>query len=166
MSNPPGPTAPRYPAAALPTPSPAGAALPPQSPRPPPQSGPAPTEGTGSPARNFTLSLEDRLRATASGPKAYMRRRRRIEDLEAEILQDLRAGGTFDAHPIPARILKKVRALNELIERHNEYFPIEANLPFDPTTGQVLELGVPWQPMRPLDIRTLIQTARSLGREP
>jgi hypothetical protein len=108
--------------------------------------------------------MEDRLRALAAGPKAYMRRRRRIEDLEAEIVQDIRADATVDIERVPPRILKKLDLLNELVNRHNEYFPIEANLPFDPNTGQMLELGVPWVPMPPFEFHALLRAARSTAK--
>jgi len=44
---------------------------------------------TVAPPRNFTLLLEERLRAYAQGVPGYMRRRRRIEDLEAKLIEKL-----------------------------------------------------------------------------
>jgi hypothetical protein len=108
---------------------------------------PRPMQASAAPARNFSLSLEDRLRAMAGGPRAYMRRRRRIEDLESEIVQDIVGLGEFDANSLPEWVRKKIDILNDLIDRHNRYFPIEANLPLDPRTGAMLELGRPWKPM-------------------
>jgi hypothetical protein len=119
-------------------------------------------EASASPTRNFSLSLQDRLRALAGGPRAYMRRRRRIEDLQNEIVRDIAASPTFDCERPPHLLLKKVETLNDLIERHNKYFPIEANLPFDPVTGVMLELGRPWKPMQRIDLDTLIGLARDL----
>jgi hypothetical protein len=46
----------------------------------------APIVDTVAPPRNFTLSIEDRLRAYAQGVPSYIRRRRRIEDLEAKLI--------------------------------------------------------------------------------
>ena len=37
--------------------------------------------------------------------------------------------------------------LNDLIGRHNNYYPIEANLPVDVRTGRLLERGMPWRPL-------------------
>lgn len=122
-------------------------------------------ESSASPARNFTLSVEDRLRAMAGGPRAYMRRRRRIEDLQSEIVQDIVALGDFDVDRIPQRILKKIGVLNDLIDRHNRYFPIEANLPIDPRTGAMLELGHPWKPMTKVAVWEFCRLARDQGRE-
>src|SRR4051812_47485057 len=43
------------------------------------------------------------------------------------------------------------RYLNELIDQHNDYYPIEANLPVDPRTGEYVTLtGRPYQ-REPLD---------------
>jgi hypothetical protein len=107
---------------------------------------PQPSE-TVAPPRNFTLSLDERLRAYAQGVPGYMRRRRRIEDLEERLLRRL---GEAEA-PAEALASKEVAAdltlMNELIEKHNRYYPIEANLPMDPRTGRLIERGVPWRPL-------------------
>ena len=50
-----------------------------------------PVAETVSPPRNFTLSVEERLRAYAQGAPGYIRRRRRIEDLEARLIATLAA---------------------------------------------------------------------------
>ncbi|MCL2449788.1 MAG: hypothetical protein FWD17_12645, partial [Polyangiaceae bacterium] len=42
---------------------------------------------SAAPSRNFSLPAEERLRATAAGPPAHLRRLRAIEDLEARIVQ-------------------------------------------------------------------------------
>ncbi len=122
-------------------------------------------QASASPARNFSLSLEDKLRAMAGGPRAYMRRRRRIEDLESEIVQDIVVLGEFEAARLPASILKKIDVLNDLIDRHNRYFPIEANLPLDPLTGAMLELGRPWKPMGKAAPWEFCRLARGRTRE-
>ena len=44
---------------------------------------------TAAPARNFTLSAEQQVRAAAGGPPAYIRRKRAIEDLRESILRVL-----------------------------------------------------------------------------
>lgn len=41
--------------------------------------------------------------------------------------------------------------MNDLIEKHNAYYPVEARLPMDPRTGDfVLVGGAPYR-LRPLD---------------
>ena len=94
---------------------------------------------TAAPPRNFTLSLEDRLRAYAQGVPSYIRRRRRIEDLEERLIRRLSAA---DA-PASAEIVDDLAQLNDLIGRHNRYYPIEANLPIDVRSGRLLERGAP-----------------------
>ena len=123
------------------------------------------------PARNFTLTTEDRVRAVAAGPPAYIRRRRAIEDLEEGIVRVLveqceearsagagRAELAAHAHSnVPWRALER---LNELISRHNLYYPIEANLPVHPRTGELMERsGEPWRPMKPRRVEELVEQA-------
>ena len=98
---------------------------------------------TVSPPRNFTLSLEERLRAYAQGPPAYIRRRRRIEDLERRIVALLEAA----ADPASSEVTSLLAAVNDLIDRHNRYYPIEANLPIDPRSATLLDRGVAWRPL-------------------
>jgi hypothetical protein len=107
------------------------------------------------PPRNFKISLEDRVRAMAAGPPAYAVRKRRIEDALArydrtlgDVRDALRMAGATDE-----RVAQKVRerarrldlaATNKLIDAHNRYYPIEANLPIDPASGEYLLLGEIW----------------------
>jgi hypothetical protein len=41
--------------------------------------------------------------------------------------------------------------VNELIERHNRFYPIEARLPMDPRTGDFVRVGGTSYARRPLD---------------
>jgi hypothetical protein len=102
---------------------------------------------TVAPPRNFTLSVEERLRAYAQGPPGYIRRRRRIEDLEARLVQKLAAAAAPVEASSSAEIVAELSLLNDLIARHNRYYPIEANLPIDVRTGRLLERGAPWRPL-------------------
>jgi hypothetical protein len=116
---------------------------------------------TAAPARNFTVSFEQQLRAAAGGLPAYIRRKRAIEDLRETIVRGLaepcasaRSSGAnavlYARTKAPAR---EVERLRELVARHNRWYPIEANLPIDPRTGELLErTGEPW---RPMDVPTL-----------
>jgi hypothetical protein len=100
----------------------------------------------GTPLGNFKLSVDERLRAYTQGVPGHIRRRRRIEDLEARLIRELAAA------PAPAELAgspemaAELALLNDLIARHNRYYPIEANLPVDVRTGRLLERGVPWRP--------------------
>jgi hypothetical protein len=102
---------------------------------------------TASPPRNFTLTLEQRLQAYAQGPPGYMRRRRRIEDLEARLIQKLEGPHSFVDVASSAEFVDELAALNDLIEKHNRYYPIEANLPIDVRTGRLMDRGAPWRPL-------------------
>ena len=113
----------------------------------------------GTPLGNFKLSADERLRAYAQGVPSHIRRRRRIEDLEA------RRGALLAASEAPAELARspevaaELALLNDLIARHNRYYPIEANLPIDVRTGRLLERGVPWRPTPPVTAAGLVARA-------
>jgi hypothetical protein len=105
---------------------------------------------TAVPQVNFTVTGSERVNALVAGIPAWAARRRRIEDLDAEIRRDValaqeKAGRALLELPPIAK--KRLDAMNELIDKHNRYFPIEANLKFDYHTGRLLEGGEPWRPM-------------------
>ena len=85
---------------------------------------PKKSEQTASPARNFTLTTAERVQAIVQGVPAWSRRLKRIEDVTAEIVQLHIAGKDRDAK-------KRIAELVKLVEAHNAYYPIEANLPFN-----------------------------------
>jgi hypothetical protein len=131
--------------------------------------------GTGVPPRNFTLSTEERLRALAAGPPAFMRRLRAIEDLEEGIVRVLlerceeaiAAGGDAAAHARASAPMRALQRLNDLVGRHNSYYPIEANLPVDARTGELVDRsGAKWRPMpaRTLDHLLACALARLSSR--
>jgi hypothetical protein len=81
-------------------------------------------EQTASPERNFTLTTAERVQAIVQGAPAWSRRLKRIEDLTAEIIQCHVAGRVRD-------VKKKLAEMVKLVEAHNAYYPVEANLPYD-----------------------------------
>jgi hypothetical protein len=115
---------------------------------------------TFAPARNFTIPLAARVRA-AAGPPAYAVRKRRIEDLEDELLvavRDMLATSRRSQGELPLEIVRRMfeadrsvsrrlRELTSLVAAHNRYYPVEANLPLDPKTGALLERGSAWKPL-------------------
>jgi hypothetical protein len=123
-------------------------------------------DGSASPARNFTISTEEKIRALTVGPPAWSVRKKRIEDaLDAFVdqLLDLRdellAAGMSEAEAHP-RLLARARAFNvapiqQLIDKHNRYYPMEANLPMDPR-GRYMAQGELWEPEPDLDAARLI----------
>jgi len=116
-------------------------------------------EQTASPQRNFTLTTEERVGALVTGPPAWARRRKRIEELSTQIVDDERAGEKRQAK-------KKLAELVKLVEAHNAYYPIEANLPLDPDTSQLMEMGEPWKPMPRPTIESLLEAAAERERGP
>jgi hypothetical protein len=126
---------------------------------------------TASPARNFSLTTAERIKGL-HGPPAYARRKRHIEDLEDAILAEIaelrvEASKLFpdDDEAIETEVLYHAREIdlakiNDLIERHNRYYPSEANLPMDPRTGALLERGAPWKPLARATIEAFVERSR------
>jgi hypothetical protein len=103
-------------------------------------------------ARNFRPDPDAAVRALG-GPLAWMRRLRAIElavelhlALLAEAREELRGEHAGDADAF-ARAWRELAEswnfgeINELIERHNRYFPAESRLPMNPRTGDFVELN-------------------------
>lgn len=130
----------------------------------------APPE-TLSPQRNFTLATEDRVRAVAAGPPAFVRRLRAIEDLEEGIVRVLveQCRKARDAGVAPENLaalareaapMRALERLNDLVSRHNRYYSVEANLPMVPRTGELVDrTGDPWRPMVPRSLDELFLRA-------
>jgi hypothetical protein len=98
------------------------------------------------PTRNFGLDLAERMRGLGGLP-AHLYRLGRIEQLleRARALARRVHDGLEHLETLDALI----GAVNELIESHNRYFPIEANLPIDTATGLPRHGDRPFVP-RPL----------------
>lgn len=99
--------------------------------------------------------------ASLGGPLPYMQRLRAIHDETEEHLARLAAAyeqlaREHHGHEFAVRwrrLLEGWRfdAVNELIDRHNRWFPIEARLPMDPRTGDFALVGGEPYWKRPLD---------------
>ncbi len=125
---------------------------------------------------NFRISLADRIRAAAGVP-AFVRRKRRIEDLEDALLAALddlyhdaerefpNDAIRFERAFLQAAEQLDLRLLNDLIDRHNRYYPIEANLPSDPKTGAFLHLGKPWHPLPKASLDGFIERLREIHKK-
>ena len=112
--------------------------------------------------RNFRPAVDGYV-ASLGGPLAYMRRLRQIE-LEteqheqrlAEAWRELAEECAGDDASFARRWRRTAErwsftAVNELIDRHNRWYPTEARLPMDPRSGDfVLVAGRPYR-LRPLD---------------
>jgi len=118
--------------------------------------------------RNFRPAVE-RYVASLGGPLPYMSRMRQIEleteDHERRLgaawreLADTYAGDPVGFSARWLRVAERWRfdAVNDLIERHNRWYPIEARLPMDPRSGDfVLVGGRPYR-RRLLDARWVLE---------
>lgn len=111
------------------------------------------------PIRNFTLTVDQRIRALTIGAPAYAIRKRKIEDTEEQwvttlvaLREKMHAQG---AHPADIENALREKAskfdyqrLNELVALHNRWYPVEANLPMD-SQSNYLVYGRVWQPETP-----------------
>jgi hypothetical protein len=123
------------------------------------------------PIRNFSLNVNERIRALTIGAPAWATRKKRIEDEEERLVgllvalrHKLTAKGHADAE-VMARVDAAaagfdLRRLNELVATHNRYYPIEANLPMDRAGSGYLAYGRPWRPEEPYTAERLLARAR------
>jgi hypothetical protein len=88
--------------------------------------------------RNFRPDAGSYL-ASLGGPRPYMARLRQIAALEASHEQSLaEAYAALGDDPVAWGALAEewdFREVNELIDRHNRWYPAESRLPMDPRTG-------------------------------
>jgi len=102
--------------------------------------------------RNFRPAV-DRYVVSLGGPLAYMQRLRQIEleteqheRLLAEAWRELAEACAGDGSDFSRRWRRvaarwNFTAVNELIDRHNRWYPTEARLPMDPRTGDFVPVG-------------------------
>ena len=119
-------------------------------------------------ARAFRPSAEAYLVATR-GPLPYMLRLREIERGTAELEASLRWAWealAVDCAAEPERFrhewTARVRALrfddlNDLIDRHNRWYPLEARLPMDPRSRDFVKIGGRSYRCEPLDAAWILE---------
>ncbi|HEV8686131.1 MAG TPA: hypothetical protein VGQ84_02585 [Gaiellaceae bacterium] len=112
--------------------------------------------------RNFRPAVENYL-ASLSGPRPYMQRLREIEQetgRHERRLAEARRALAAECGGDPAAFARRWRRIaerwrfddvNELIERHNRFFPTESRLPMDPRTGDFVLFDGERYERRPLD---------------
>lgn len=110
--------------------------------------------------RHFRLEADGYL-AALGGPLPYMLRLREIESLTSAHESALRAererlAATVPPHEFPAAwhaVSDRWRfdEVNELIERHNRWYPAESRLPMDPQRGDYALVNGRDYRLRPLD---------------
>ncbi|HZU21112.1 MAG TPA: hypothetical protein VE982_07810 [Gaiellaceae bacterium] len=87
----------------------------------------------------------DRYLASLGGPLPYMQRLRQIDDaIEAHTARLAHAYAEHVSDPSRWREVAKrwdFGEVNDLIDRHNRYYPIEARLAMDPRTRDYVKVG-------------------------
>lgn len=87
----------------------------------------------------------DRYLASLGGPLPYMLRLRQIDDAIEAHAEQLAAA--YDEHGGDAAAWRRLAAawdfgeVNDLIERHNRWYPVEARLAMDPRTRDYVKVG-------------------------
>lgn len=130
------------------------------------------------------IPVSDQIRALAvGGAPAWSRRLKRIYDLTDAVTteleqdwHDLAAECGSDRARFAEEWRRHVAAvnlepINDLISRHNRYFPAEANLPMDVRTHDYVDFGGGDYRRRPLDAAWILDRfppdlAAALGHEP
>jgi hypothetical protein len=112
--------------------------------------------------------LADAYLAAARGPLAYMLRLHEIEVQRARHEEELGEAWrelALDCDGDAARFEREWRQtasrwsfdeVNDLIERHNRWYPTESRLPMDPTTGDFALVNGRDYRLRPLDAEWLL----------
>ncbi len=118
--------------------------------------------------RHFRPSAEAYL-ASAGGPLPYMVRLRSIEERTAEhesALADAWHALADECRGDAARFSRRWRStarrvvfdeINDLIDRHNRWYPIESNLPMDPRTGDYTLVNGRDYRLQPLDAGWILE---------
>jgi hypothetical protein len=87
----------------------------------------------------------DRYLASLGGPLPYMQRLRQIDDAIEE--HERRLSAAYAEHRDDPAAWRRVAErwnfseVNDLIERHNRWYPIEARLPMNPRTRDYVQVG-------------------------
>lgn len=113
----------------------------------------------------------------AGGPPAWAVRLRRIEDERDALIEDLLVAlaeaeaqapddpwAALDRASAVVLTAKRLATVNQLIDKHNRYYPCEGNLPMDPKTGDYLDRGRPWAPLSPLGREAVVEATLARRR--
>jgi hypothetical protein len=96
--------------------------------------------------------------ASAGGPLPYMQRLRQIEHLTDEHLERLEeVYATRRANWRRVAERWNFSEVNDLIERHNRWYPIEARLPMDPRSRDFVRVGGRQYRREPLDATWVLE---------
>ena len=109
--------------------------------------------------RNFRAEADNYL-ASLGGPLPYMQRLREIERLVDRHTERLAERYAEVRDPEAWRRLAErwdFGDVNDLIERHNRFYPIEARLPMDPRSRDFVKIGGRHYSRRPLDAAWVLE---------
>jgi hypothetical protein len=101
----------------------------------------------------------DRYLASLGGPLPFMVRLRRIDDaIEALIARLAQAYAERTDDAAWRRLAERFdfSEVNDLIDRHNRWYPIEARLPMDPRTRDYVKVGGRSYRREPLDAQWIL----------
>jgi hypothetical protein len=101
----------------------------------------------------------DRYLASLGGPLPFMVRLRRIDDaIEALIARLAQAYAERTDDAAWRRLAERFDfgEVNDLIDRHNRWYPIEARLPMDPRTRDYVKVGGRSYRREPLDAQWIL----------
>jgi hypothetical protein len=110
--------------------------------------------------RNFQAEA-DRYLASLGGPLPYMQRLRRIDE-ETDVLRE-RLAEAYEQHrgnPVEWRRIAMrwdFGEINDLIDRHNRWFPVESRLPMDPRSRDFVPVGGRTYRREPLDAAWVLE---------
>jgi hypothetical protein len=102
----------------------------------------------------------DRYLASLGGPLPFMRRLRQIDDgIDAITTRLAQAYAERKDDAAWRRLAERwdFGEINDLIERHNRYYPIEARLPMDPRTRDYVKVGGRSYRREPLDAQWILE---------
>lgn len=122
--------------------------------------------------RNFAPDAGSYL-ASLGGPRPYMARLREIDRQTAEHERALASAhaerGADEAQWRAVAAGWNFTEVNDLIDRHNRWFPVESRLPLDPRTGDYVLVNGRHYGKAPLDARWVLERfppGRVNGRQP
>ena len=103
----------------------------------------------------------DRYLASLGGPLPYMQRLRQIDDAIEE--HERRLAAAYEEHRDDPAAWRGVAArwnfteVNDLIERHNRWYPVEARLAMNPRTRDYVEVGGRPYTREPMDAEWILR---------
>lgn len=119
---------------------------------------------TGKPLRRRLRNFKaepDLYLASLGGPLPYMKRLRRIEEeTDAELKRLAEAYAEHGRDPVEwHRIAESwdFGEVNDLIERHNRWYPVESRLPMDPRSRDFVPVGGRPYRREPLDAAWVLE---------